>query len=124
MAWLKVEENTPAKPEIKKIATDCGVSNEVAFARWFRLWSYLDRTTADGFVPFLTAQGCDEEAGLPGIGKSLESVGWVEFSRQGALVVNWDRHNGKSAKERALTARRVADHARRTGKESGYRPHR
>ena len=57
MAWLKVEENTPGKPEIKKIAEDCGVSNEVAFARWFRLWAYLDRTTDDGWVPFLTMKG-------------------------------------------------------------------
>jgi hypothetical protein len=105
MAWLKVEENTPAKPEIKKIAADCGVSNEVAFARWFRLWAYLDRTTADGWVPFLTTKGCDEEAGLPGIGQSLASVGWIEFSKEGAFVMNWDRHNGKSAKSRALHAR-------------------
>lgn len=111
MAWLKVETHTPDKPEIRQIARACRVSAGDAFAAWFRLWSWLDSVTADGHLDFLLPADCDEMARLPGIGSALREVGWIEFDKGGgAIVLNWDRHNGSSAKARALTGNRVRRH--------------
>ena len=109
--WIKVEKNTPEKPEIRHISRACNVSPGMAFAAWFRLWSYFDSETADGEVKFLTPTDCDAIARLPGIGMALSidhGCGWIVFHQSGATIVNWDRHNGKSAKKRAMTNRRIA----------------
>lgn len=123
MSWLKVEAHTPDKPEIRQIARACRVSAGDAFAAWFRLWAWLDSVTADGHLDFLIPADCDEIARLPGIGKALREVGWIEFDAGGgAIVMNWGLHNGKSAKKRAVDAARQNDYRARTGKDTGYRP--
>ncbi len=105
--WLKVEKETPEKEEIRHIARTCKVSVDTAFASWFRLWRWFDSATADGHFDFLTPNDCDETGRLPGLGRALSEVGWIEFTEDGgALIHNWDRHNGASAKKRALTNRR------------------
>ena len=109
--WIKVEKTTPDKIEMRQIARACAVSLGVAFAAWFRLWCYLDSHTADGEVKNLTPADCDDVARLPGIGNALSvdgGCGWIVFHATGASIVNWDRHNGKSAKKRAMTNRRVS----------------
>jgi len=73
---------------------------------WFRLWSYFDAQTADGIVPYFTMGDADGQARLPGIGQALEKVGWLAFARGSCTIAKWDRHNGQSAKTRALATRR------------------
>jgi len=102
--WIKVEKSTPDKPEIGFIARACGVQIEIAFAAWFRLWAYLDGVTAGGEVNFFTPDDADRISRLPGIGNALSSdqgCGWITFHQGGATIVNWTRHNGESAKQRA-----------------------
>lgn len=114
MDWIKIEKGTPAKGEIRTIARLCGVSRGDAFLGWFRLWCVLDdQVGADGFLANYTAADADEDSGLHGIGKALEAVGWCVFSPTGCSVINWSRHNGKSAKQRALLSRRAAIHRKR-----------
>lgn len=114
MAWIKVETHTPDKPEIIEVARLCKVSEDRAFTAWFRLWVWLDSVTDDGYLQFLTPAACDKRAGIPGIGDALASVGWLEFDKSGGvLVLNWDRHNGKSAKRRAEDQRRKENSRRR-----------
>ena len=81
---------------------------DTAFASWFRLWRWFDSATADGHFDFLTPNDCDETGRLPGLGRALSEVGWIEFTQDGgAIIRNWDRHNGVSAKKRALKNRRM-----------------
>ena len=107
--WLKVEKATPDKPEIGHIARSCGISVELAFTAWFRLWCYLDTVTADGQVRFLTPDDVDRVTRQPGLGNALSSdqgCGWITFHAGGATITNWDRHNGESAKQRAMATDR------------------
>lgn len=98
--WIKVEKSTPGKPVIRHVARSCGCSLGDAFLAWFRLWSYFDETTADGFVPHFTTEDADEEARLPGIGEALSGE-WLFFDPTGCTVHKWSDHNGESAKKRA-----------------------
>ena len=109
--WIKVEMDTPDKPEIGFIARACGVTPPVAFEAWFRLWCWFDRQTENGEVQFFTPEDADRIARLPGIGDALstdQGCGWVTFHARGATIVNWDKHNGNNARKRAQTNRRVS----------------
>lgn len=123
MDWIKVCKNTPDKPEIRHVARATGCTPGDAFAAWFRLWAWLDSATADGHLPLATAEDIDEVARLPGMAKAFAEAGWLELHEPaGIIVINWERHNGASAKRRADAAKRKTEERARTGKDSGYRP--
>jgi hypothetical protein len=106
-AWMKVEEATPDKPEIAILARRLGVSLGDAFLSWFKLYRWAGRVTADGFVRVLSGSDADQLSGaLPGTADALGSaaVGWLELRSDGLRFINWDKHNSKSAKARALDA--------------------
>lgn len=103
--WIKVEKSTPGKPEIRHVARSCGCSLADAFLAWFRLWSYFDETTADGFIPHFTKEDADDEARLPGIGEALSGE-WLFFDPTGCTIHKWSDHNGASAKARDQKTKR------------------
>ena len=57
-------------------------------------------------MDFFTIADADDIGELAGLGNALEAVGWITFSASGAVVSNWDRHNGESAKKRAMKSER------------------
>ena len=104
--WIKIETHTPDKTEIRHIARLCGCSRADAFLAFFRVFVWLDEETEDGHVDFFTPDDADEIGGLKGLGEALQEVRWLMFGPTGAVVANWDRHNGQSAKRRAQEAER------------------
>jgi len=106
--WLKVQKHTPDKPQLRQLARMCDCSLGDAFLAWFRVYAYLDEVTADGSVLFMAPADVDDVARLPGTGDALAAVQWLLFDSHGCTVVQWDRHNGRSAKKRALDAERQA----------------
>ena len=104
--WIKVETHTPDKAEIRHIARLCHCTKAEAFLAFFRVFVWLDEQTDDGHVDFFTPGDADDISGLEGFGDALQEVRWVTFSPGGAVVSNWDRHNGQSAKRRCMEAER------------------
>ena len=104
--WIKVETHTPDKSELRQIARLCHCSKADAFLAFFRVFVWLDEQTEDGYVDFFTPADAVEIGGLNGLGAALETVRWITFGPTGAVVSNWDRHNGQSAKRRCLDAER------------------
>jgi len=107
MSWLKVEVETPNKPEMDRVMQLCGCSRAEAFFAFFKFYAWADATTDDGFIQFLTPEVVDNRAGMTKFGVALEDVGWLRYSAKGGQIENYERHNGKSAKRRALTAMRM-----------------
>ena len=104
--WIKIEVSTPDKPEIRAAARMCNCSKQRAFLAFFELWSYFDHHTATGFIAGVTIDDLDDIAHLSGFGQAMEQVGWVSQSETGITISNWERHNGESAKKRALNQKR------------------
>ena len=104
--WIKIETHTPDKAEIRHMARLCHCSQAEAFLAFFRVLVWLDEQTEDGQVDFFTVEDADDIAGLSGFGEALAEVRWIIFGPGGAVVANWDRHNGQSAKRRCLDAER------------------
>ena len=113
--WIKVETHTPDKAELRQIARLCHCTKAEAFLAFFRVFVWLDEQTEDGQVDYFTPDDADEIGGLPGLGTALESVRWITFSHGGAVVANWERHNGKSAKKRIIEAERSRRYRDRQG---------
>lgn len=103
--WIKVEKLTPDKPEMAILARKLGVSMGEAFMNWFRVYAWADGVTCPGFVPNLSPADVDAlSRARPGTCQALCSVeiAWMQLRSDGVAFNNWDRHNGKSAKARAL----------------------
>ncbi|MEY4385237.1 MAG: hypothetical protein RLY20_520 [Verrucomicrobiota bacterium] len=116
--WIKVETHTPDKAEIRHIARLCHCTKAEAFLAFFRVFVWLDEQTEDGHVDFFTPADADEIAQLDGFGAALQEVRWITFSATGAVVANWERHNGQSAKRRCLDAERKRNVRRQSGQTS------
>lgn len=98
--WLKVEKDTPEKPEILVVASRLGLSIADVFLACFRVWRWADSVTPDGAVRSVDPASLDALVHTPGLTQALIDVGWLQV-RQGSLVVpNFNRHMGQSAKRR------------------------
>ncbi|HOX60028.1 MAG TPA: hypothetical protein P5205_21870 [Candidatus Paceibacterota bacterium] len=113
--WIKVETHTPDKPELRHIARRCQCTRAEAFLGFFRVFVWLDEQTDTGQVEYFTEADADEIAGLAGFGAAVAEVRWIMFGPTGAVVSNWDRHNGQSAKRRGMDAERKRGVRKRSG---------
>jgi hypothetical protein len=112
--WIKVEHATLDKPELGIASELLGISDGDAFLLFLRYWVWLDQNLDEsrcGLVPFVSRKSLDRKFKCPGFASILERIGWASFDdeQQILTVANWERHNGKSAKSRALEQRKKAD---------------
>jgi len=89
-------------------ATDSTEAAVIGGLYW--LWATADQHSEDGVMPGLTLRGINRKTGIPGLGEALVDIGWVEDHADGIRIVKFEEHNGASAKKRAQTAKRVANH--------------
>lgn len=109
--WLKMETSTPDKPEVLAITVEMGWDDpDLTVGKLFKLWRWFDQHTTDGNAARVTLALLDRIVGAPGFAKAVASVGWLRVSDVGVELPNFERHNGATAKSRAQTAKRVANH--------------
>ena len=107
--WIKVEKVTPEKPEVEAMADQLKIDPDAVFGKLFRIWSWFDDHTEKGDAPSVTRALLDRMSGVTGFGDAMVDVGWLVESDHGLVIPNFDRHNGKTAKNRALSAKRNAE---------------
>ena len=110
MAWIKVEHATPDKPEVDALAELLDWHPDRVVGTLIRLWRWADQQTITGNAPGVTRNTIDRHARAPGFAHAMEKVGWLEVEEGGVTFPRFDRHNGQTAKARALTADRVVRH--------------
>lgn len=107
--WIKMRSDLGDDPAVIAIASSLGVSEFEVVGRLHWLWSWADRHTTDGVVTGVTEEWIDRRVGR-GTSGAMIAAGWLTVDRAGALVFpGFDKHNGRTAKERALDARRKAE---------------
>ena len=106
--WVKVEVATPEKPEVRRLARLLGMERYAVFGRLVKFWSWADANSVDGRVDGVASSDVDDVVEAAGFAEALRKVGWLEFDDDAEMVrvPNFDRHSGKSAKNRALKADR------------------
>ncbi len=119
--WIKLEIGFIDKPEIAILAKKLGVSYSEAAVSVIRVLIWADANVSDGCVPFLSPSDLDTLSRcLQGTCEALASpeIGWLSVDGGKLSFSNWDRHNGTSAKTRALDT----DKKRRNRSQSGKCP--
>lgn len=106
--WIKLEVTTPDKPEMVRMAELLSIDQDAVVGKCVRLWIWADSQSIDGNALSVTDSFIDRITYSPGFANALRQVGWLS-GRHGLLAIpNFDRHNGQTAKNRALTKSRVA----------------
>ena len=115
--WIKMECCTPEKAEVLAITAKLGWDDvDITVGKLFRMWRWFDQQTENGNARSVTAALLDRMIGVTGFCEAVQSVGWIEITEAGINLPNFDRHNGTTAKSRALGAKRTA---RSKGKAKG-----
>lgn len=105
--WLKWSKGFGRKREVLACASKLGVHRRHVAGLLMEVFEWADDNTTDGHVKGATASDIDAVVDCPGTAAVLVDVGWLRITEKGVTFVNFDRHNGQTAKTRALTSVRV-----------------
>lgn len=105
--WIKFELATIDKPEVLQMADLLEVTSDEVVGKLLRVWGWFDQRSLNGDAGGVTGvtlmKFIDRHVGRQGFAACMKKVGWLEESG----LPNFDRHNGETAKNRALTKRRM-----------------
>jgi hypothetical protein len=108
--WIKFDTSTSDKPEVWFIAEQLSIDPDAVVGKLLRVWAWFDDHTEKGNAPSVTKALLDRRVGVSGFCAAMIAAGWMVEDGGVLSVPNFDRHNGKTAKSRCLTAKRVANH--------------
>jgi hypothetical protein len=110
VSWIKFETSTSDKPEVWQIADRLGIDPDAVVGKLLRIWAWFDDQTESGNAPLTVGALLDRKVGVSGFVNAMILAGWMHEKNGVLTLPNFDRHNGETAKSRALTAKRVAKH--------------
>lgn len=108
--WIKLQKDTPDKPEVLAIATRLDIDPDAVVGKLVRIWSWFDTHTIDGNASSVTFSFLDRLTGVTGFAEQVAFVGWLEQDGHALRLPNFGYHNGKTAKTRALGKNRAENH--------------
>lgn len=108
--WIKMRVDLADDPAVIGMAVTLGIEEDTVVGKLHRLWAWASRHTADGNAP-VSERWIDRFLDCHGFAQAMRQAGWLEFTAGGILFPNFERHNGETAKARALATRRQ-QHAR------------
>lgn len=109
--WIKVEAATADKPEVLRMARLLKIDRDAVFGKLTRLWAWFDSNSVDGVVDGVVDADIDRICYCEGFAAACVAVGWLKYDADAerASLPNFERHNGETAKQRALKNRRQAN---------------
>lgn len=121
--WIKFDVTTPDKPEVVRMATALGIDQDAVVGKLLRVWAWADQNAVvcNGECNGLTVTSAflDRLTFCPGFARAMQNVGWLVGQDESFSFPNFSRHNGKTAKERAVSNRRVSAHRTTSEKSNG-----
>jgi hypothetical protein len=100
--WIKMRCDLHDDPAVIGIAFEMGMDEADVVGRLHKIWCWADRQTVDGNASSVTSAFVDRLTHTPGFAKAMQNQGWLVVENGGIRIPNFNRHNGKSAKNRAL----------------------
>jgi len=116
--WMKIELDLPDKPEVHYIAGALSLDPDAVVGKLMRVWAWFDKHTTDGNALGVTYSLIDRITAVAGFGEAMAFAGWLNQRDKTLVMPGFDKHTSKSAKERALTAKRVSKN--RNGVGNGH----
>lgn len=105
--WIKWTKGLAKKREVLAIASALSLDRRIVASACMEVWEWADDNTENGHVPSVTESFIDCHAGINGLAAQLTAYGWLLQDGAGGIIFpKFDRHNGKSAKNRVLASER------------------
>jgi hypothetical protein len=106
--WIKIRHALPRSGKVVRIMSACDADKLRTIGGLVSAILLFDEQTDSGFLDGYTLKAFDEIIGMEGLGAALcdEKVGWMEQNEDGLTLLEWDKHNGTSAKRRLNDAER------------------
>ena len=105
--WIKIRVNICEEEEVVHIASALSLDRFSVVGRLFKIWSWADQHSISGNAMRVTCAFLDELVNCPGFAIAMRNAGWLEGRDSALSFPHFDRHNGQTAKKRALTCNRV-----------------
>lgn len=104
--WIKIMTTLPRSRAVFALARALKCKRHAALGLAVEWLCWLDENSADGETGMLDAEISDM-LGWQGAAEALSSIGWISHGEDGCVVaVDFEGHNGESAKKRAMDAKR------------------
>ena len=113
--WIKWTVGLTRKPEVLGMARRLGADRRTVAGCLMELWEWMDQVSCDGHADYVTPADIDGHVGVTGFADAMAEVGWLRADDRGVIFTNFDRHNGTSAKKRALATERKRNQRAREG---------
>lgn len=97
------------------MATALKCDPDLVVGKLIRIWAWADENSVDGNAIRVTESFLDRIAHMKGFSTAMRKAGWLTGLDEALTFPGFERHNGETAKKRAETNRRVADHRKRNG---------
>lgn len=105
-SWVKIVNTLPRSRAIYALMRALRCKRQAALGLAVDWFCWLDENSTNGNTGMLDEEISDV-LGWPGAAQALSAVGWVSHDEQGYVVaVDFDKHNGETAKKRAEDAER------------------
>ena len=108
--WIKLQKDTPEKPEVLAISSRLGLDPDAVVGKLVRIWSWFDTHTINGNAESVSFAFLDRITGVTGFAEQMMLVGWLIQNGSVLTLPHFEYHNGETAKKRALVNKRVQKH--------------
>jgi hypothetical protein len=108
--WIKVRFDLLDDPAVIEMSALLDMEDYAVVGRLVKLWTWADKHTISGNAMSVTEKFLDRYVSAVGFADAMRKVGWLGGDDGSISFPNFDRHNGKTAKNRAQTNLRVAQH--------------
>ncbi len=106
-SWIKVRTHLATHPKVVRIACALCAQPVHILGALVHLWSVADMHADGECLPHMTPEALDLMVSLPGFARELAKAGWAEIKDDGIYLLNYQVHNGTSAKRRAANSKRM-----------------
>lgn len=104
--WIKMRTNLDTDPAVVRISSGLKMDRFAIVGRLHRVWAWANEHLTDGNDVPIDSAFLDSLVECPGFAEAMRRVGWLA-GRDGFLCFpRFERHNGASAKSRAMDALR------------------
>jgi uncharacterized phage protein (TIGR02220 family) len=117
--WIKMRIALADDPAVISIAARISVDEFEVVGMLHHLWGWADTQSRDGHAPGVTNVWIDRYVRHAGFADAMVSVGWLDIDKTGVTFPKFDRHNGETAKTRALAAERKRNQRNKVTDEEG-----
>lgn len=110
--WMKMELDTPDKPEVHQIAEILKIDPDAVVGKLARVWGWFNKNSVDGIEPIETMNLLNRLVFNNQFCNAMIKVKWMTANKRSGTVQipKFKLHNSKGAKARALGARRQDVH--------------